>query len=230
MNQSQKRKFLTDHFAFENLPSADVDYLADNARTRNLNGGETVFFKDDPPTGMIAIISGGVQIQTVSEDGKELHLNTLGPGEMFGEIGAIDGGERTADAIAIERSKLLFIDRRYFLDVVMRNPKFCINLMALLCSRIRAISEQVEDFAFLELKTRLAKKLVALAEMRNDDDADNGNIVLRMSQMEVGTMLGTTREAINKHLNLWAKDGLISLGRNEIIIHDLEDLRRVFDI
>jgi CRP-like cAMP-binding protein len=102
--------------------------------------------------------------------------------------------------------------------------------MALLCSRIRAISEQVEDFAFLELKTRLAKKLVALAEMRNDDDADNGNIVLRMSQMEVGTMLGTTREAINKHLNLWAKDGLISLGRNEIIIHDLEDLRRVFDI
>jgi CRP/FNR family cyclic AMP-dependent transcriptional regulator len=149
------------------------------------------------------------------------------PGEMFGEIGAIDGGVRTADAVAIERSEVLTIDRRFFLDVVERNPEFSKSLMAVLCSRIRSISEHVEDITFLDIKTRLARKLVALAEMQNDAAIGNEEIALQHSQSEVGAMLGTTRETISRYLNLLAKDGLISLGRNEIVIHDLADLRRV---
>ncbi len=229
MNRKQKKVFLTDHFAFENLSAADVDFLADNAQTRIMNEGETVFFReDDPSTGVIAIVSGGVQIQINSEEGKELLLDTMGANEMFGEIGAIDGGERTADAVAIERTELLTIGRQFFLDVLERNPGFCRSLMELLCSRIRATNVQVEDMAFLDLKTRLAKKLVALAETQNDT-AGTRDFVLRLSQREIGALMGTTREAINKHFNIWAKDGLISLGRNEIVIHDLGDLRRVFE-
>jgi len=230
MNLHQKKAFLTDHFAFENLSAADVHFLAKNAQTRIMNAGETVFFReDDPSTGVIAIVSGSVQIQINSEEGKELLLDTMGANEMFGEIGAIDGGERSADAVAIERTELLTIGRRFFLDVLDRNPRFCRSLMELLCSRIRATNVQVEDLAFLDLRTRLAKKLVALAETQNDAAAGTRDIVLRLSQMEVGAMMGTTREAINKHFNIWAKDGLISLGRNEIVIHDLGDLCRVFD-
>lgn len=228
MNKDQKKAFLTDHFAFENLSAADIDYLADNAQTRVMQAGETVFFKDDPSTNLVAVVSGGVQIRTVSEDGKELLLNAMRAGEMFGEIGAIDGGERTGDAVAVERTELLTIDRRFFLEVIERNPAFCKSLLVLLCSRIRATSQQAEDLALLDLKIRLAKKLVALAEARNDAAGD-GSTVLRLTQREVGAMMGTTREAINKHLNAWAKDGLISLGRNEIVIVDREGLRRVFD-
>ena len=232
MNKDRKKAFLTDHFAFENLSAADVDYLAANAQTRVVEAGETVFFKDDPSTNLVAVVSGGVQIRTVSEDGKELLLNAMRAGEMFGEIGAIDGGERTGDAVAVERTELLTIDRRFFLDVIERNPAFCKSLLVLLCSRIRATSQQAEDLALLDLKIRLAKKLVALAEARNDAAGDGGkdkDIVLRLTQREVGAMMGTTREAINKHLNAWAKDGLIALGRNEIVIVDREGLRRVFD-
>lgn len=228
MNKDQKKAFLTDHFAFENLSAADIDYLADNAQTRVMQAGETVFFKDDPSTNLVAVVSGGVQIRTVSEDGKELLLNAMRAGEMFGEIGAIDGGERTGDAVAVERTELLTIDRRFFLEVIERNPAFCKSLLVLLCSRIRATSQQAEDLALLDLKIRLAKKLVALAEARNDAAGD-GSTVLRLTQREVGAMMGTTREAINKHLNAWAKEGLISLGRNEIVIVDREGLRRVFD-
>jgi len=228
MNKDQKTAFLTDHFAFESLSAADIDYLAANAQTRVVEAGETVFFKDDPSTNLVAVVSGGVQIRTVSEDGKELLLNAMRAGEMFGEIGAIDGGERTGDAVAVGRTELLTIDRRFFLEVIERNPAFSKSLLVLLCSRIRATSQQAEDLALLDLKIRLAKKLVALAGTRTDAAGDGGR-VLRLTQREVGAMMGTTREAINKHLNAWAKDGLISLGRNEIVILDRDGLRRVFD-
>ncbi len=228
MNKDQKKAFLTDHFAFENLSAADIDYLADNAQTRVMEAGETVFFKDDPSTNLVAVVSGGVQIRTVSEDGKELLLNAMRAGEMFGEIGAIDGGERTGDAVAVGRTELLTIDRRFFLEVIERNPAFSKSLLVLLCSRIRATSQQAEDLALLDLKIRLAKKLVAMAEA-GSHGAGSGDFVLRMTQREVGAMMGTTREAISKHLNAWAKEGLLSLGRNEIVIVDRDGLRRVFD-
>lgn len=222
MDRNRKKAFLTGHFAFETLSDADVDYLADRARTRVVEAGETVFFKDDPSAELVAVVSGGVHIRTVSEDGKELLLNTMQAGEMFGEIGAIDGGRRTGDAVAAEPSELLVIDRRFFLDVIERNPAFCISLMVLLCGRIRATSGQAEDLALLDLKTRLAKKLVALAERRK-------GAALKLTQRELGAMMGTTREAINKHLNAWAKEGLISLARNRIVVLDRDRLRRVFD-
>lgn len=229
MNRNQKKAFLTGQFAFEKLSDADIDYLTDKAQTCVVEAGETIFFKGDPTTGLIAVVSGCVQIRTVSEDGKEFLLNAMQAGEMLGEIGTIDGGARTADAIAVERTLILTIGRRPFLEIVRRNPDFSISVMELLCGRIRATSEQAEDIALLDLRTRLAKKLVSLAEAQNDAAAGSGDIVLRYAQREVGTMMGTTREAINKHLSIWAKEGLISLGRNEIVIHDQEGLRRFFD-
>ena len=228
MNRNQKRAFLSGQFAFENLSDADIDYLTDKAQTRVVEAGEAIFFKGDPTTGLMAVVSGSVQIRTVSEDGKEFLLNAMQAGEMLGEIGAIDGGARTADAIAVEQALIMTIGREPFLEIVRRNPDFSISVMELLCGRIRATSEQAEDLALLDLKTRLAKKLVSLAEAGNDA-AGSGDIVLRLTQSEIGTMMGTTREAINKHLSIWAKNGLISLGRNEIVIHDQEGLHRVFD-
>lgn len=227
MDRDQRKAFLTRHFGFDQLPAADVGHLAARARTRTCGADETIFSKGDPTTGMMAVISGRVQIRALSEDGKQLVLNTMGPGEMLGEIGVIDGGERTADAVAAEPTELLTIDRGSFLDVVTRNPEFCQSLMTLLCSRIRATSEQAEDLALLDLRERLAKKLVDLA---GEDSSEPGkDAVLHLAQHELGAMMGTSREAINKHLGAWAKEGLISLKRNEIVIRDEAGLRRVFD-
>jgi len=224
MDRAEKKAFLARHFVFENLPDAEVERLVATAHVRAFGDDAQIFAKGDPTTGMMAVVSGCVQIRSLSEDGKELVLNTMHPGEMLGEIGVIDGGPRTADAVAVEPSELMTIERRAFLDVLARNPEFAQSLMALLCRRIRATSEQAEDLALLDLHRRLAKKLIGLAEAAESDGA-----VIRIAQHELGAMMGTTREAINKHLGGWARDGLIALGRNEIAIKDAAGLRRVFE-
>ena len=173
------------------------------------------------------IFSGCVQIRTVSEDGKQLVLNTMHPGEMLGEIDVLDGGARTADAVAAEATELMTIARKSFLDIVGGNPEFCKSLIAILCGRIRATTEQAEDLALLDLRKRLAKKLISFADHGKDPDGTTPELVIRLSQQDLGEMMGTTREAINKHLGTWAKDGLITLGRNEIVILDEAGLKEI---
>jgi len=152
MDREQKKTFLTNHFVFDTLSDGDIGLLLDNTHSKKYVADEVIFFKGDPTTGMMAVVSGCVQIRIVSEDGKQLVLNTMREGEMLGEIGVLDGGDRTADAVAVEPTELLTIDRRAFLDLINRIPDFSMTLMEILCSRIRGTSEQAEDLALLDLK------------------------------------------------------------------------------
>lgn len=225
MDREQKKAFLTNNFVFDTLSDGDIDLLLDNTHSKKHVADEVIFFKGDPTTGMMAVISGCVQIRTVSEEGKQLVLNTMREGEMLGEIGVLDGGARTADAVAIEPTELLTIDRRAFLDLINRNPDFAMTLMEILCSRIRGTSEQAEDLALLDLRKRLAKKLLSLA----DEGKEGGKAIIGHSQQDLASMVGISRESINKHLGAWAKDGLVAVSRNEIEIVDEQGLRDIFE-
>ncbi len=225
MDRKRKKAFLTNHFVFDALSDGDIDLLLENTHSRKYVAEEVIFFKGDPTTGMMAVISGCVQIRIVSEEGKQLVLNTMREGEMLGEIGVLDGGDRTADAVAVEPTELLTIDRRAFLDLINKNPDFAMTLMEILCSRIRGTSEQAEDLALLDLRKRLAKKLLSLA----DEGKDGGKAIIGHSQQDLASLVGITRESINKHLAAWAKDGLIAVSRNEIEIVDEQGLRDIFE-
>jgi len=228
MDAQHKSAFLKQQGFLQDLPDDEIEQLSKNARVQAFEPDETIFLKGEKTTGMMAVVSGSVHIGSVSEDGKQLILNTIRAGEIFGEIGVLDEGSRTADAVAVEVTELLTIDRQSFLGVLRRNPDFSINLISVLCDRIRRTSEQAEDLALLDLGKRLAKKLVSLgANARKDSDA-GGEIVIRMTQKDLGSMMGTSRESINKQLRVWEDEGLISLRRNEIVIHDEQRIQDLY--
>ena len=221
MDGKRKTEFLRELPFLEALPAAEVERLAEGARSRVYEPGQTIFLKGDETDEMMVVIAGAVSINSVSEEGKNLVLNTIRPGEIFGEIGVLDGGARTADGVATEATEILAIGRRSFLDLIRRNPGFALDLIRILCERVRRTSEQAEDLALLDLGRRLAKKLLSMAE----EAAAGGGAVIRVTQTDLGAMMGTSRESINKQLRAWAGLGLIGLGRNEVEILDEAGLR-----
>ena len=219
---------LSENFYFGKLSAAEIDELCNHARSRTYGPGEIIFQKGDPTTALMAVISGQIQIFSVSEDGRQVVLNTIGSGEIFGEIGVIDGGVKTADAIAEINTELLIIDRKSFMTALRGNSEFCINLMELLCDRIRQTSEQTEDLVLLDLGKRLAKKLLSLCDHQRAEQLSEQAFTIRLSQEELATMTVTSRVSVNKHLRTWAKDGLIALRRNEIAVLDKVGMRQIY--
>lgn len=225
--QHHVKPILGQHPILLHLPSADLDHLAQLAATRPYKAGEPIFLKGDRGTAMMAVVSGRVRICTYSAEGREVVLNVISAGEVFGEIAMIDGGERTADAFAMEDTELLVLSRRDLMPVIERNPLVCLKLLELMCRRLRWMSEQMEDFNFLDLRARLAKRLLYVADRHGEPGSDNGRKTVRISQQLLANMVGTTREAVNKQLSLWKEEGVISGRRGWITVLDRARLHQI---
>ncbi|HYN37715.1 MAG TPA: Crp/Fnr family transcriptional regulator [Rhodospirillales bacterium] len=223
------KRILSEHFMLKHLPAADIDRLAQMASTRHYKAGEPVFLKGDPGTAMMAVLAGRVRICSYSAEGREVVLNVINPGEVFGEIALIDGGERTADAFAMEAAELLVLSRRDFLPFLAGNPEVCIRLLEVMCARLRWTSEQLEDVNFLDLRSRLAKRLIYLWDNHREKSEDVKKRGVRIQQHTLAAMIGTSREAVNKQLRSWEESGMIDVGRGSITVLDRSRLEQIVE-
>ena len=221
---SAELALLRGHPVFGALEPAQLEQLVSYARTRRVAAGTTLFSKGDPGTELFAVSAGTVKISVPAPDGREAMFNLLHPGEIFGEIALLDGRPRTADAMAMTDCELTVIERRDFLAFVHGEPNVALQLIALLCERLRIASEHYEELVFLDLPTRLARILLQLAD-QNEAGAEEPK--LKITQREISQMLGLTRESVNKQLRAWAKRGLIALERGGIVVYRLAALAAI---
>jgi CRP/FNR family transcriptional regulator, cyclic AMP receptor protein len=214
-----KRELLRSLQFFSKLDERDIDSLAGHARTERHPAGSLIFAKGSPGRSMMTVLHGSVRISSSSASGKEVVLNIVNPGEVFGEIALLDGRERTADAVAIADCDLLVLDRRDFLPVLLGKPEFCVALLELLCRRLRQTSVQVEDALFEKLDSRMAKALLRLAGAAKEA-AVPAPVPIRISQQQLANMVGASREGVNRMLRIWERDGIVELKKGSIVIHE----------
>jgi CRP/FNR family transcriptional regulator, cyclic AMP receptor protein len=186
-----------------------------------------IFQKGDPGTSMMAVIRGRVKICTHSADGKELVLNIIDRGGLFGEIAVLDGEPRTADAVALEETDLLVLERRRLLPFLTANPEATLRLMVVICKRLRQTSDHLQDVLFLEAPSRLARWLLRLSETFGKPAPSGIRLDIKLSQQQIGSLVGVSRESVNKHLGDWQKAGCIGVESGFITILDKDLLEEI---
>src|SRR5258707_13324666 len=127
-----RRTILRNHALFAHLTSGEIDQLLAHARIAQYRHGEVIFHKASPGTGMMAVLAGQVRISAPSADGREIVLNMINAGEIFGEIALLDGKDRNSDALAQTDCELLIIERRSFMPFLIRNTEISLRLLAAL--------------------------------------------------------------------------------------------------
>jgi len=200
----------------------DLQDLAASARTRRYARGQIIFHRDDPGDSLHIIVNGAVRIMLPSPEGEEMTLARLGPGDFFGDLCLFDGGPRSATAIAVEATETTVVERHRFVQWLQSHPGAAIAILAAVAGRLRAADELVGALAFLDVHSRLARKLLDLAGAA----AQGSQVELRLSQDELASMVGVTRESVNKHLRFFKKRGAIDVYRRRIVLRSLDYLRR----
>ena len=194
------------------------------ARMRHFAAGETIFLMGSPGGSMMAVLSGTVRISIPSQEGREIVLAVLLPGEVFGEIALLDGKERTADARAMTACDLAVLERRDVLEFLERQPNAWPRVVEVLCDRLRATDLQMAEVAMQQLPVRLAKVLLRMTYVEAlSRPADR----VQVSQRELGNIVGAARESINKCLSEWQRSGWVRIDRTSITIADRTTLERV---
>jgi len=221
-NETQ-RQVLRRSRLFARLADSEIDAILAHASVSRHRDGEQIFAKGDPGNSMMAVLKGRISITAPSPDGRQVVLTVMRDGDVFGEIALLDGKERTADATALSDTEVLIVPRRSVLSLLERRPDLCIGLLIVLCERLRRTNEQVEDLAFLDLETRIAKVLVRLAEEDNGHSRTSP-VGVKISQRALGELVGGSRESVNKHLQDWKRSGIIEITKGGIVIRDLASL------
>jgi CRP/FNR family cyclic AMP-dependent transcriptional regulator len=216
-----KLVLLRRHPLFGRLPPRVIEHLGFYMRKRALVRGETIFAKGDPGSGLMGVLSGSVKISVPSADGRDIVLRIVHPGEIFGEIALLDGRPRTADAMVMTDCELMVIERRDFIPFLRSQPDLMMQIVEILCSRLRWTTEQVQDVSFLDLPTRLAKALLRLV---GENEGAVGGGKLTITQRELSQVIGRSRESTNKQLRIWAKKDWVRLQRGAVTVLQPEKL------
>lgn len=210
---------------FSQLVPAELEKIAALLRRRRYRAGEPVFREGDPGTALYVVDTGEIRILLGGADGKEVVLSLLGPGEFFGELALLDGEPRSADAVATVATELLVLPRDDFLRLLREVPAVAVNMLAALSRRFRRTDRLVHDAAFSDVRTRVTRLLIELAETRGRLGPGGVTIGPRLTQGELASMVGVTRESINKCLRAYAAQGLLRHERGRLILLNVERLR-----
>jgi CRP/FNR family transcriptional regulator, cyclic AMP receptor protein len=211
---------------FADLDAPSLEQIAGAMRKRTFRAGEAIFHRDDPGQVLYVIREGRVRIRLTSIEGQEVALAVFGPGDSFGEMAILDSQPRSADAIAIDKVEVFTLQRPDFVEVVRKHPDIAVAVMKTLTQRIRTANQMVEDLIFLDVFGRVAKKLLDLAREYGVETDDGMKIDLRITQQELASMVGASRESVNKVMGYFTDKHYISTDKHKITIRRIADLQK----
>lgn len=211
---------------FRSLSSEDRSDLASLLRVQKVKAGEVLFRKGSEGTTLYIIENGAVKIVLPSRLGDEMIITIFSEGDFFGEMALLDNMPRSADAVAVDPSCLLLLNRSDFLHFLKKSDAAIKAILSSLSMRLRRTDDLLEDTSFLNIPARFAKKLLELGTTFGHRDGETLEISLRLTQKDMADMVGATRESINKELRVLREKGIVTLSGSSLVINDITRLKR----
>jgi CRP/FNR family cyclic AMP-dependent transcriptional regulator len=221
-------KELGDVVLFHELPAAQLQELIPLLHRKTFASGTAMMTAEQAGEVVYLIQTGTVKVCAESEDGSEVILTILGPGEIVGEMSALDQPMRSASVVTLEKTEVLWIDRTLFHRCLLTMPRMTYNLACILSARLRMADDQIRSLARLEVENRVARQLISFAN-RYGQIQPNGDthIPIRLTQGDIAALIGASREHTNKVIVAYKERGYLSVDRQyHITIHNLSVLAK----
>lgn len=193
-------------------------YAPQSAIVRNQDTSNDVYF----------VLSGRVRATLFSRSGREVAFRDLGPGEMFGDLSAIDGRPRCANVITQEESVVLSMGSPAFQDVLRNHPPVAFSVLCGLTALVRHLSDRVVEFSTLGVNNRIHAEILRLAR-EHPQDGNQVEITDPPTHADIASRVSTRREAVTKELSRLTDSGLIERRGKSLVVRDVERLRHMIE-
>ena len=195
---------------FASLGDESLGVLAAACTRRTWPAGVILFQRGDAEDHLLAITKGRVRLSLARENGQELVLRHLGPGDVLGEMALIDGLPRSADAVTVETTSVLLLDRSRFHAIAAERPDVSMAVAKYLCGLLRNTNYQMESIALYDLKSRIVRFiLLTLQQLYGDAIPAKPVVRLGLNQSDLSSALGASRPKINQALQALIGDGVL---------------------
>jgi CRP/FNR family transcriptional regulator len=209
---------------FRTLRPADRDVIAGATREQRAGKGTVLFVEGADADSLWAVKEGLIHIVKSGPGGREIVLEVIPPGELFGAVVALQERPYPASAVAAEPSVVWRLPARLARDLCQRYPTLRAAIMEEVATRLRAAHDRLRSVALERVEQRLARVVLALAEKMGRQA--EGGVALNVTRQELADMIGTTVETTIRLTSKWQQDGLVRSHRHELVLADLDGLRK----
>ncbi|HWI60249.1 MAG TPA: Crp/Fnr family transcriptional regulator [Symbiobacteriaceae bacterium] len=215
------------HWLFSDLGEEELASLSALAVHRTVPAGTMLFAKGDPTPGLHLVERGAIKIFTVTADGAERIIDIIGPGELCGEMGVVDGAPSAAWGQTLGQTRVAIIPAAAFERLLLTEPSVGLKLCRVLAAKLRATAGQLDEAIFLGARERVLRHLVRLAE-RHGRAAETGvRLSLKLTHQEIARLAGTARETVSRVLGELQDGQILRFDERRMVIMDLPALRRL---
>ena len=211
----------------QHLDERTVELMAQRSTLATFDEGELLHQAGEPMDAVSFLSEGRAKVYRLSAEGKQQTIVLLGPGDAFGEIGIVDPRGQDLYVEAMERVVICRTTREAFLQLASRDPELAVRLAEAMGEKLQTAREQIADFAFRDIRGRVAHLLLTFLErerrLTGDDSLDR--IVPGLTHRELAELIGTRRESVTTALNALEHEGLIAVEGKELVLLDIEALR-----
>lgn len=219
------RNLLEDIPLFEGLAPADLNWLSARAHRRLFAAGTNILTAEQPGEAVYVILHGTVKIHVEQADGRDVVLAILGAGDTLGEMSLIDSAGRSASAVTLEDSLLLWMDKSAFQEALRRFPIVAQNLVRILSTRVRLANELIQALASMDVNGRVARQLLAFADKYGRTEGKSVLIPIHLTQSDIADLVGASRKRVNQVMVAFREQELISINpEGRIIVLDRDAL------
>jgi len=207
------------------LTPDELEAFNEVAIRRRFPAGCTLFHEGDESGSVYVLTQGRAKISCRGEGGKRAVLGFPGPGDMLGEVSVFDGHPRSASLAAVDEIEALVVPSRAFRRFVDLHPRVALVIIEMLVTRLRAADRLRVEFAMHDVTGRVARRLLELAVEFGEPDGSGVRIGLKLSQDELASWAGSSREAVSKSLHVLRDLGWIRTERQRLTVLDMDALR-----
>jgi CRP/FNR family transcriptional regulator, cyclic AMP receptor protein len=225
-HKDDTRNLLADIELFAGLTPAQLDWVAQRAHRRVFEAGRNVLTMEQPGEAVYIILHGTVKIH-IEQGERDVILSILGAGDLLGEMSLIDSIGRSASAVTLEDSLMLWMDKVTFNYMLDNFGPFARNLVRILSARVRLSDQLIQALATLDVNGRVARQLLAFAEKYGHKKEDSTQIRIVLTQSDIADLVGASRKRVNQTMVLFKEQRLIDTdAEGRIAIIDSEGLAR----
>ena len=209
------------------LPASERAELERIASRRSYPAGTVIWHEGDDSGGVIVLLEGRVKVVAMGPNATPVLLGLHGPGDLMGELAALEEAPRWATMTTVEQVEVLAISGREFRHFLSEHPRAAMAVLLALLPRLREADRQQLDLAANDVTARVAGRLVDLAERFGEPAGDGTRITLSLSQEELASWTGASREAVAKALRSLRDARWVTTERRHVTVLDAEALRRI---
>ena len=225
----EKIELLQSVSIFWDLNEGELGHIADKMVAKHFENGNYIFLEDSEGEQCFFVLEGSVKVTRLSKDGREVILAMLNEGDFFGEMSLLDGESRSANVIALEKTKVLTLDRNDFIEVVNDYPQIAVQLLKELARRLRKSDRQIASLSLSDAEKRIALCIIRFADEQGLIQNGKVSIPKTPIQQDIANMAGTSRETVSRALGLLEKEDLIERNGRELMILDYKKFIKEFD-